>query len=55
MLLKRAGHDIKMWVVFLVPVYLWKRAEVLKQGKGYFILWIVLAVLRTLAEAGRGA
>lgn len=30
---------------FLVPVYLYKRSELLKDGKGYFILWLVLFAL----------
>lgn len=45
--LEKAGHDIsrfKGWV-WLVPVYLYQRANALQQSKAYFIVWLVLFVL----------
>ena len=40
--LKAAGHKApENWAVFLVPVYLWKRAAMLAQSKAYFWGWIV--------------
>lgn len=41
--LKKAGHDtsrFKGWV-FIVPIYLYQRAKMLKQNLAYFIVWIV--------------
>ena len=44
--LKEAGHDtIKLGSIFLVPVYLYKRAELLKQNNAYFWVWIIMFVL----------
>lgn len=41
--LKAAGHDTsKMGAAWLVPVYLFKRAKVLKHNYAYFIVWCVL-------------
>ncbi|MCE5227845.1 MAG: DUF4339 domain-containing protein [Porphyromonadaceae bacterium] len=41
--LKNAGHDTsKMGSVWLVPVYLFKRAKILKHNYAYFIVWCVL-------------
>ncbi|MNV96327.1 hypothetical protein D3C71_1913180 [compost metagenome] len=40
--LKKAGHDtsrFKGWV-FLVPVYLYQRAKMLKHNLAYFIVWL---------------
>lgn len=40
--LQKAGHDTsKMGSSWLVPVYLFKRALILRQSKAYFIVWIV--------------
>ncbi|HOE63129.1 MAG TPA: DUF4339 domain-containing protein [Candidatus Sumerlaeota bacterium] len=40
--LKIAGHDTsKMGQAWLVPVYMFKRAKVLKQNLAYFIVWCV--------------
>ena len=42
-ILKQAGHDAKNfggWV-FVVPVYLYKRATLLHQPLGYFVTWII--------------
>jgi hypothetical protein len=50
--LKRAGHDTsKMGSIFLIPVYLYKRSEILKHGKGYFIVWCVGFLLVLLSGA----
>ena len=44
--LKKAGHDTsKMGSAWIVPVYLYKRAHVLKQNLAYFITWIVVFAL----------
>jgi len=45
-LLKKAGHDTSsMGASWLVPVYLYKRAEILKQNNAYFIVWVILFCL----------
>jgi hypothetical protein len=47
--LKNAGHDTKkLGSVFVVPVYLFKRAEMLKQNNAYFWVWIICFVLTLL-------
>jgi hypothetical protein len=39
-LLKRGGYAVSFWVWFwLVPVYLYKRATYLKQGRLHFVVW----------------
>lgn len=39
--LKKAGHNAPVnWMIFVIPVYLWKRAELLGQKKNYFWGWI---------------
>jgi len=46
-ILKKAGHDTKKlggWL-WLVPVYLFKRAKALKQSLGYFITWCVCCLV----------
>lgn len=44
--LKRQGIDTsQLGSAWLVPVYLYKRAQVLKQNIAYFIVWIVSFVL----------
>jgi len=49
--LKQAGHDTaSMGAAFIVPVYLYKRAQVLKQNNSYFIVWVVLFVLSLFAD-----
>lgn len=45
--LKAAGHDtakLKGWT-WLVPVYLYQRAQVTRQNLAYFITWMVCFVL----------
>lgn len=49
--LKKAGHNtekFKGWV-WLVPVYLYQRANATKQNLAYFIVWIVCFVLVLLS------
>ena len=35
-------------LVFIVPVYLWKRAKALQQRPAYFWVWMILFVLTLL-------
>lgn len=44
--LKKAGHKKpdKFWV-FIVPVYLWKRAGLVNQNRSYFWAWVVVFAL----------
>lgn len=53
--LKKAGHQAPntLWVL-IVPVYLWKRAALLKQSKNYFFAWIASLVISMLITAGGG-
>jgi len=41
--LQEAGHDTKKfaWSMWLVPVYLFKRARALNQSLAYFITWMI--------------
>jgi len=49
--LKQAGHDTaSMGMAFIVPVYLFKRAKVLKQSNSYFVVWVVLFVLSLFTD-----
>ena len=50
--LKGAGVDTSTFgkLVFIVPVYLWKRARSLKQGPAYFWTWIAVFVLNLLSS-----
>lgn len=52
--LRAAGVDTAGFgkVAFLVPVYLWKRAKALKQGAGYFWVWIGAFVFVLLSALG---
>src|SRR5208283_3900462 len=44
--LKRNGYNTpKMWAVFLIPIYLFKRANTLGQNKAYFFVWIAAFIL----------
>lgn len=41
--LQLAGHDTgRMGAAWIIPVYLFKRAKVLRQNNAYFIVWCVL-------------
>lgn len=43
--LKAAGHDTKkMGGAWIVPVYLYKRSQVLKHNLAYFIVWVACFV-----------
>jgi len=49
--LKKAGHSTeKMGSAWLVPVYLFNRAKILKQSNAYFIVWVVLFCLSLLSD-----
>ena len=50
-LLKRDGvKGPSVWAVFLIPVYLYKRTQVLGQNKAYFFVWIATFVLSLGAD-----
>jgi hypothetical protein len=40
MRLKNAGHSLGIGWIFLIPVYLWKRAKALSQAPSYFYAWL---------------
>lgn len=44
---KKAGFESSnlAWAIFLVPVYIWKRATITKQSRAYFWVWIGCFVL----------
>jgi hypothetical protein len=49
--LQKAGHDTsRMGAAWFIPVYLYKRAEVLKQKNTYFVVWVVLFCLSLLSD-----
>lgn len=52
--LRKAGVDTSGFgkIAFLIPVYLWKRAEALKQSSGYFWVWIATFILAILVAVG---
>lgn len=40
--LKKAGYDVEeLGDSWIVPVYIYKRAEYFNHGKGYFIVWCI--------------
>ena len=44
--LQRAGYNTgALGQSWLIPVYLFKRSQMLEQSKSYFIVWTVLFVL----------
>lgn len=51
--LQRAGVDTKAYgkMVWVVPVYLWKRAKSLGQSPAYFWVWMGMFILTQLAVA----
>lgn len=52
--LKKAGHDTSRfmgWIIFLIPVYIFKRANSLHQNKAYFITWLISFVVSILLES----
>ncbi len=40
-MLKRAGHDTSKLRAWLVPAYLYQRAQQLRQNLAYFVVWLV--------------
>lgn len=51
--LKAAGHEApSSWWCILVPVYLWKRAGLLKQSKKIFWCWIAAFALALMLGGG---
>ncbi|HIF9530615.1 TPA: DUF4339 domain-containing protein [Photobacterium damselae] len=51
--LKTAGHATPQhWSVFIVPVYLWKRAKLLNHKKHYFIAWLVCFIFSIMMNIG---
>jgi hypothetical protein len=44
--LRKAGYDTSsLGGSWLIPIYLYKRAEMLGQSKSYFTVWVVLFIL----------
>jgi hypothetical protein len=46
--LKKAGHDTKellVWAFILIPVYIFRRASLLKQKKSYAIVWCLFFLI----------
>ncbi|WP_110973271.1 DUF4339 domain-containing protein [Pseudomonas huaxiensis] len=53
--LKAAGHAAPTaWWVILIPVYLWKRANLLGQNKNYFYAWVAAFVVSLSLAAASG-
>jgi hypothetical protein len=51
--LKAAGQKAPTsWMVFLVPVYLWKRADLLNQKKRYFWAWVAAFTFSIIIGVG---
>lgn len=51
--LKAAGHAApEHWSVFIVPVYIWKRATLLNHKKYYFGAWVTAFVLSIMIDIG---
>jgi hypothetical protein len=49
--LKKAGHKAPVnWAVFIVPIYLWKRAELLNHKKYYFSAWVLVFALSIMLD-----
>lgn len=44
-MLAKKGYIIDSWMVFILPLYLWKRTVVLNQSKSYFLSWIITLIL----------
>lgn len=50
---KAAGHAAPAhWSVFIVPIYIWKRATLLNHKKHYFSAWVVAFALSMLLSIG---
>lgn len=51
--LKAAGHSALVhWSVFIVPIYIWKRATLLSHKKHYFGAWVAAFVLSIFLDIG---
>ena len=51
--LKKAGQEApETWMAFLIPVYLWKRATLLKQKKHYFWAWCAAFLISIIIGLG---
>lgn len=51
--LAKAGHKAPAnWMAFIVPVYLWQRANLLRQKKHYFLAWLAAFVLSIAIGVG---
>jgi hypothetical protein len=51
--LKAAGHAAPVhWSVFIVPIYIWKRATLLNHKKHYFGAWVAAFVLSIFLDIG---
>jgi len=51
--LKAAGHAApEHWSVFIVPVYIWKRATLLNHKRYYFGAWVTAFFLSVLIDIG---
>lgn len=49
--LKKLGIDttkINSWVLILVPIYLYKRADLLRQSQSYFWVWLIVFLISIL-------
>ncbi len=47
--LRKAGYDTsKMGSAWLIPVYLFRRAELLNQKNAYFWVWLIMFILSLL-------
>lgn len=42
--LQRAGHSVPIAWIFLIPVYLWKRANSLNRAPVHFYVWLIAFV-----------
>lgn len=51
--LKAAGHSAPVhWSVFIVPIYIWKRATLLSHKKHYFCAWVAAFFLSIFLDIG---
>jgi len=48
--LKRAGHITNNlgWAIFIVPVYIWRRATLTKQSRNYFWVWVMSIIVASI-------
>ncbi|MCZ5371430.1 hypothetical protein O5559_28715, partial [Escherichia coli] len=45
--LRKSGVDTTafVWLAWLIPFYLWRRAKILGQKPAYFWVWLVMLIL----------